>query len=93
MDFYQINWFIVIASVTIGLSVTEQNENIHENKERGRVRVPKFEFFIYNDAGNMVKQLLTVKEIQQLLLQQSLRLGEECLDLKKILQFEKYFQD
>ena len=38
-------------------------------------REPKFEFFLYNDAGNMVKQYLTVREIQQILLQHSLQLG------------------
>ena len=74
MDWHQINWFIAV--VTIGLSLAQHNlENSQENNQRARLRVPKFEFFIYNDAGNMVKQYLTVREIQQLLLQQSLRLG------------------
>ena len=41
----------------------------------GSRREPKFEFYLYNDAGNMVKQYLTVREIQQILLQQSLQLG------------------
>ena len=42
---------------------------------RGSNRVPKFEFYIYNDAGAMVKQYLTFQEIQHLLLQQSVNLG------------------
>ena len=70
MAWHPINWFIVV--VTIGLSHAQHS---HEDNQRARLRVPKFEFFIYNDAGNMVKQYLTVREIQQLLLQQSLRLG------------------
>ena len=32
---------------------------------------PRFEFYIYNDAGTMVKQLLTVQQIQQLMVHQS----------------------
>ena len=32
---------------------------------------PRFEFYTYNDAGTMVKQLLTVQQIQQLMVHQS----------------------
>ena len=75
MDCFQ-NWLIVFSIICITLA----DKNIHKNNRVGKshrsgVRIPKFEFFIYNDAGAMVKQYLTVREIQQLLLQQSLRLG------------------
>ena len=31
-------------------------------------RVPKFEFYVYNDVGNIVKQYLTTEQIQELLM-------------------------
>ena len=76
---YQLNWFFVFSIIC--LSVAEkhyddtQDQVYRRQSGSTRVRIPKFEFYIYNDVGNMVKQYLTVREIQQLLLQQSLRLG------------------
>ena len=39
-------------------------------------KTPKFEFYLYNDAGRIIKQYLSIHEIQQILLQQSQNLGE-----------------
>ena len=38
-------------------------------------KTPRFEFYLYNDAGRIIKQYLTIHEIQQILLQQSQSLG------------------
>ena len=38
-------------------------------------KTPKFEFYLYNDAGRIIKQYLSIHEIQQILLQQSQTLG------------------
>ena len=56
--------------------LTEIQNETHRGFPEGSRREPKFEFYLYNDAGNMVKQYLTVREIQQILLQQSLQLGK-----------------
>ena len=40
-------------------------------------RVPKFEFYVYNDLGNLVKQYLTSEQIQELLRGQGQPAGEE----------------
>ena len=48
-------------------------------KGRGKTapqdKTPKFEFYLYNDAGRIIKQYLSIHEIQQILLQQSHDLG------------------
>ena len=40
-------------------------------------RVPKFEFYVYNDYGNLVKQYLTSEQIQELLRGTGQPAGEE----------------
>ena len=44
-------------------------------ENRGSDQTPKFEFYLYNDAGTIIKQYLSIHEIQQILLQQSQTLG------------------
>ena len=38
-------------------------------------KFPKFEFYIYNDVGNIVKQHLSFRQIQELLLRNNPELG------------------
>ena len=38
-------------------------------------KFPKFEFYIYNDVGNIVKQHLSFRQIQDLLLRNNPELG------------------
>ena len=78
MDNYQFNWFFVLSIICLSLAdkrYYHTQDQVYERQSSIGLRIPKFEFYIYNDVGNMVKQFLTVREIQQLLLQQSLRLG------------------
>ena len=76
---YQLNWFFVFSIICLSVAEKHYDDTkdqvYRRQSDSTRVRIPKFEFYIYNDVGNMVKQYLTVREIQQLLLQQSLRLG------------------
>ena len=47
-------------------------------------KTPKFEFYLYNDAGRIIKQYLSIHEIQQILLQQSQNLGKDnCLAIQQ----------
>ena len=50
-----------------------------KNRKKGppEDKTPKFEFYLYNDAGRIIKQYLSIHEIQQILLQQSQNLGEQ----------------
>ena len=48
---------------------------LKEQNYRGVDETAKFEFYLYNDAGTIVKQYLSIHEIQQILLQQSQSLG------------------
>ena len=50
-----------------------------KNRKKGppEDKTPKFEFYLYNDAGRIIKQYLSIHEIQQILLQQSQNLGEK----------------
>ena len=78
MDNYQFNWFFVFSIICLSVAdkhYDDTQDQVYRRQGSSRVRIPKFEFYIYNDIGTMVKQYLTVREIQQLLLQQSLRLG------------------
>ena len=80
MDNYQFNWFFIFSIICLSASVAEQHyddtqDQVYRRHSNSGLRIPKFEFYIYNDVGTMVRQYLTVREIQQLLLQQSLRLG------------------
>ena len=72
-------YFSVVTSVSI-----VENENIStnlesikkKNKPKRKDKTPKFEFYLYNDAGRIIKQYLSIHEIQQILLQQSQNLGK-----------------
>ena len=79
MDNYQFNWFFVFSIICLSVADKHydgtQDQVYRRQSTNSGLRIPKFEFYIYNDIGSMVKQYLTVREIQQLLLQQSLRLG------------------
>ena len=80
MDNYQFNWFFVFSIICLSVAdkhYDDTQDQVYRRQGSSRVRIPKFEFYIYNDVGTMVKQYLTVREIQQLLLQQSLRLGPQ----------------
>ena len=48
-------------------------------KQAPQDKTPKFEFYLYNDAGRIIKQHLSIHEIQQILLQQSQELGDTDL--------------
>ena len=72
--------YSVVTSVTI-----VESRNYVGTKESDRTRkpvvskrpdkTPRFEFYLYNDSGRIIKQYLTIHEIQQILLQQSQSLG------------------
>ena len=69
----------VVTSVTI---VESRNYISSKESSKNKVPVPKrpdktprFEFYLYNDEGRIIKQYLTIHEIQQILLQQSQSLG------------------
>lgn len=49
----------------------------HDAATMGKKRVPKFEFYVYNDFGNLVKQYLTSEQIQELLRGPGQPAGEE----------------
>ena len=54
-----------------------------KNRKKGppEDKTPKFEFYLYNDAGRIIKQYLSIHEIQQILLQQSQNLGGSVSNL------------
>ena len=57
-----------------------------KNRKKGppEDKTPKFEFYLYNDAGRIIKQYLSIHEIQQILLQQSQNLGDKsCLEIQQ----------
>ena len=69
-------------SVVTSVSIVENQKNFgsvegrNKNKpKRKKDKTPKFEFYLYNDAGRIIKQYLSIHEIQQILLQQSQNLG------------------
>ena len=59
-----------------------------KNRKKGppEDKTPKFEFYLYNDAGRIIKQYLSIHEIQQILLQQSQNLGRSLSNLLSIHQ-------
>ena len=59
-----------------------------KNRKKGppEDKTPKFEFYLYNDAGRIIKQYLSIHEIQQILLQQSQNLGRSLPNLLSIHQ-------
>merc|ERR1711874_277427 len=69
----------VVTSVTIVESRNyvgvKQNERNKKPVKKRPDKTPRFEFYLYNDAGRIIKQYLTIHEIQQILLQQSQSLG------------------
>ena len=69
-----------MTSVTIVESRNYVDVKRDRNKKTPAVakkpdKTPRFEFYLYNDAGRIIKQYLTIHEIQQILLQQSQSLG------------------
>ena len=79
----------MVTSVTIVESRNYVDVKRDRNKKTPAVakkpdKTPRFEFYLYNDAGRIIKQYLTIHEIQQILLQQSQSLGNICtLHLKR----------
>ena len=70
-----------MTSVTIVESRNYVTVNQDKNTKKVPVpkksdKTPRFEFYLYNDAGRIIKQYLTIHEIQQILLQQSQNLGK-----------------
>ena len=72
------------SSVVTSVTIVESRNYISSNKENSKNKVPvpkrpdktpRFEFYLYNDEGRIIKQYLTIHEIQQILLQQSQNLG------------------
>lgn len=54
--------------------IEDKNAKVKE-KPKKKDETPKFEFYLYNDSGRIIKQYLSIHEIQQILLQQSQTLG------------------
>ena len=78
--------YSVVTSVSIVenkklKAIGDENKKVKEKPKR-KDKTPKFEFYLYNDAGRIIKQYLSIHEIQQILLQQSQNLGENCLAYK-----------
>ena len=71
----------VVTSVTIvenkNNKINKNENNKENNKPKRKDKTPRFEFYLYNDAGRIIKQYLSIHEIQQILLQQSQNLGEQ----------------
>ena len=81
----RVNPFIFRSSIVTCITIVE-NKNIKINKNekkkekrnlKKKDKTPRFEFYLYNDAGRIIKQYLSIHEIQQILLQQSQNLGEQ----------------
>merc|ERR1712107_379725 len=73
---------IIGSSVVTSVTIVESRNYVVTRDETKKVPVPKkpdktprFEFYLYNDSGRIIKQYLTIHEIQQILLQQSQSLG------------------
>merc|ERR1712227_734201 len=73
---------IIGSSVVTSVTIVESRNYVVTRDETNKVPVPKkpdktprFEFYLYNDSGRIIKQYLTIHEIQQILLQQSQSLG------------------
>ena len=69
-------------SVVTSVSIVENKKSFeikgrNKQKPKRKDKTPKFEFYLYNDAGRIIKQYLSIHEIQQILLQQSQNLGEK----------------
>ena len=73
--------FSVVTSVSIvenkKLKTKKDEKKKVKNKPKKTDQTPRFEFYLYNDAGRIIKQYLSIHEIQQILLQQSQNLGEK----------------
>ena len=63
---------IRVLPIIFGSSIVAHHAATIDNK-----RVPKFEFYVYNDFGNLVKQYLTTEQIQELLRGHGHPAGEE----------------
>ena len=68
----QFRAMIRVLPIIFGTSIVSHHAATIENK-----RLPKFEFYVYNDFGNLVKQYLTSEQIQELLRGHGHPAGEE----------------
>ena len=69
--------FSVVTSKSVSENTNDEYLRILEGHSyKGRDETPKFEFYLYNDAGTIIRQHLSIHEIQQILLQQSQSLGK-----------------
>ena len=94
----------VICSVVTSVTIVESRNYVDvtegaKKKKKTPVakrpdKTPRFEFYLYNDAGRIIKQYLTIHEIQQILLQQSQNLGMSYItpSLRHNI-FNSYLQD
>ena len=77
-------YIVCCCSVVTSVTIVESRNYVVTRDETKKVPVPKkpdktprFEFYLYNDSGRIIKQYLTIHEIQQILLQQSQNLGKQ----------------
>ena len=61
----------------MNINVKKNKNKKENNKPKKKDKTPRFEFYLYNDTGRIIKQYLSIHEIQQILLQQSQNLGEQ----------------
>merc|ERR1711976_721684 len=75
---------IVVVVLSINLTSTKLL-NVDDQLIQKEIlrKFPKFEFYIYNDVGNIVKQHLSFRQIQELLLRNNPELGK--LQIRKML--------
>ena len=66
-----------MTSKSVEENMDEEVFSFLDGRNKGRDETPKFEFYLYNDAGTIIKQHLSIHEIQQILLQQSQSLGKQ----------------
>ena len=92
----------VICSVVTSVTIVESRNyvDVTEGAKKKKTPVakrpdktPRFEFYLYNDAGRIIKQYLTIHEIQQILLQQSQNLGMSHFNPLMNHIFKSHFQD
>ena len=70
------NFSVVTSKSVVQDTNDEYLRILKEQSHTGRDETPKFEFYLYNDAGTIIRQHLSIHEIQQILLQQSQSLGK-----------------
>ena len=87
-------YIVCCCSVVTSVTIVESRNYVVTRDETKKVPVPKkpdktprFEFYLYNDSGRIIKQYLTIHEIQQILLQQSQNLGKQTYFKSQIVSF------